>query len=68
METNEELRSRFLSIMQTRWLKTYEVYSLLTNPDFLLNMGIKFENSVRAEQPSGTFILWDKVVGKNKWK
>jgi len=57
-----------LSIVNSRWLKPHEIYSLLTNPEFLFNLGINFETSVRSSLPSGSFILWDREVGKNKWK
>ncbi|CAI2368802.1 unnamed protein product [Moneuplotes crassus] len=68
MESSDDLRTKFLSIVKTRWLKTYEIYSILTNPEFLVNLGIPYQTCPQTSPKSGTFILWNKVVGKNRWK
>jgi hypothetical protein len=62
------LKNEFFNVVRKRWLKTKEVYFLLKKPEVFERIGISKLNQITNLPQSGTFIVWDKKVGKNKWK
>ena len=62
------MREEFEQVISSRWLKTKEIYFMLQKPESLEKIGIKMSNIVIERPKSGTFILWDKRTGKNKYK